>query len=379
MDIDLGMRVAAFLLGLAVVLGTIRSALRTLVLPRATPSLLVRFVFVTWRRIYSLRAGPSRPYAQRDRVLASFAPVSLLTLPVAWLALALIGFTPMMWAAGVRPWREALITSGSSVFTLGFARPEGLFPTLLCFAEAGLGFGLAGLLISYLPSIYAAFSRRETSVALLEGLAGTPPSPVDMLARHHAIGGLDRLAELFDRWQVWFADVQESHTSVPALCFFRSPRSEHSWVTAATCVLDAAALRQSSLTIPESGASAALCIRTGFVTLRHIASFFALPFDPDPRPDDAISVTREEFDEAFARLEQLGLPVKKDVDQAWRDFAGWRVNYDSVARALAALTVAAPAGWPAGDNGQYQRPSLLASVPSVTRSRERRGRPPASP
>ena len=29
-------------------------------------------------------------------------------------------------------------------------------------------------------------------------------------------------------------------------------------------------------------------------------------------------------------LQAAGLPLKADLDQAWRDFAGWRVNYDTV-------------------------------------------------
>lgn len=375
------LRVAAFVIGAGVVIGTVRSAIRTLVLPRAAPSILVRSVFLAWRVVYNVRASERRPYADRDRALATFAPVSLLTLPVVWLTLTVAGFTAVFRAIGVTSWADAFIASGSSILTLGFARPQGVAAGAVCFVEAGLGFGLIGLLISYLPSIYAAFSRRETSVALLEGLAGNPPSPVDLLIRHHYIGGLGRLGELFDRWQVWFADVQESHTSVPALCFFRSPRGEHSWVTAATCVLDAAALRQSSLAIPEGGASAALCIRAGFVTFRHIADFFAIAYAADPKPDDPISVTREEFDDAFNRMQQVGLPMNADRDRAWRDFAGWRVNYDEVARALAGLTVAAPAGWPAADGGGYRSPSLRAAAPNVRRkrSRERPEPPHASP
>ena len=30
------------------------------------------------------------------------------------------------------------------------------------------------------------------------------------------------------------------------------------------------------------------------------------------------------------KLEEAGLPIKADREQAWMDFAGWRVNYDRV-------------------------------------------------
>jgi hypothetical protein len=44
-------------------------------------------------------------------------------------------------------------------------------------------------------------------------------------------------------------------------------------------------------------------------------------------------------------LAGAGLPVREDRDQAWRDFAGWRVNYDSVLVDLAARMMAPYAPW----------------------------------
>ena len=44
-----------------------------------------------------------------------------------------------------------------------------------------------------------------------------------------------------------------------------------------------------------------------------------------------------EFDEVYARLAEAGVPIKPDREQAWRDFAGWRVNYDTVLLTLAGL------------------------------------------
>jgi hypothetical protein len=86
-------------------------------------------------------------------------------------------------------------------------------------------------------------------------------------------------------------------------------------------------------------------IRSGYLCLRHLASFFYIPVDEDPRSDDPISVTREEFDTAYERLRSVGVPVRKDREQCWRDFAGWRVNYDAALVALARLTMAPPAPW----------------------------------
>ena len=55
---------------------------------------------------------------------------------------------------------------------------------------------LVALMITFLPSIYSVFSRREAQVAMLEVRAGNPPSAVGMLLRHHRIGWLENMDEV---------------------------------------------------------------------------------------------------------------------------------------------------------------------------------------
>ena len=337
-------QVLVFGLGLLIVLWTLSSAIRTVVLPRTAVSLLTRAVFATSRKAFDVMAHDRREYEDRDRVMAMYAPVSLVLLPAAWLMLVLAGYMAMFWATGDYDLSEAFAVSGSSLLTLGFIAVELTGERVLAFSEAVLGLGLVALLITFLPSMYSAFSRREFAVALLEVRAGSPPSAVEMLERVTAIGWLDELPGVWERWENWFTDVEESHTSYPALTFFRSPQPDRSWVVAAGTVLDAAALTASTLDVgPQPQAQ--LCIRSGFIALRRIATFFGIRFDPDPSPDDPISVTREEFDQACARLSEAGVPVRADLDQAWRDWSGWRVNYDTVLLALAELTIAPYAPW----------------------------------
>jgi hypothetical protein len=278
-------------------------------------------------------------------VLAHYAPVALVTLPALWVTLVAIGFTGMYWASGVAPLTDAFVISGSSLFTLGFLHPPGTARVVMSFVEAGVGLGLVSLMISYLPSIYSAFSRREALVGLLEVRAGLPPSPSEMLIRFARIGWLDRLDDdVFVRWEEWFMDIEESHTSQPSLVFFRSPRPERSWITAAGCVLDTAALAASTIERPHN-AQTDLLLRTGFFSLRRIADYFGMTYDADPPADGPISVTREEYDELCRELRAEGIPLKADLDQAWRDYAGWRVNYDSVLIQLCGLVMAPPARW----------------------------------
>jgi hypothetical protein len=336
---------AAFLLGLALVVGTLFSAVQTFVLPRGANTVLTSWVFRLIRLLFALRLRWARTYAQADGVLALYAPLSLLALPPVWLGLVLLGFTAMFWGAGSMAWSTAFRLSGSSLFTLGDVQAAGTLAAVMAFSQAAIGLVLVALFIAYLPTMYAAFTRREREVSLLEVRAGSPPSAVEMLNRYHRIHGLDDLNEVWETWEEWFADVEESHTSLAALTFFRSPRADRSWVTASGAVLDAAAMMNAVVAAPHD-AQADLCIRAGFIALRQIADFFRIPYPADPHfPAQPISISRAEFDAACDELERSGIELKADRDQAWHDFAGWRVNYDTVLIALAKLTVAPDAPW----------------------------------
>jgi hypothetical protein len=354
--------------GVLVVLAALISALKTVVLPRAELSLTTRLLFVMLRKVFDRIASPRRSFAFRDRVMAVYAPLGLVMLPVVWVVLIAFGFTGIFWGVGVHPLSEAFATSGSSLFTLGFVRPPGSGRVVLSFAEAGMGLAVVSLMISYLPTIYGAFARREAAVGMLEVRAGLPPSPSELLRRYHAVNWLDSIdAELFPVWEKWFVDIEESHTSQPALVFFRSPHPERSWITAAGCVLDTAAIVSSTLDRPHD-ARADILIRSGYITLRRIADFFGIAYDPDPAPDGLISVSRVEFDEVCDELRAAGLVLKADQDQAWRDFSGWRVNYDRVLVALCALTMAPVAMWSSDRvTGQRPRPRVMGKGPARER------------
>jgi hypothetical protein len=358
-------KVAWFIAGLGLLGVVIDAAVRTLVLPRGSVVSLSRVIWLTSRRVFELIAGRYKTYESRDRVLALYAPVTLLLLPVIWLALILAGFTMMFHALGVSSWRTAFVESGSSLLTLGFVQPRDLPTSVLAFLDAAFGLGVLALFVAYLPSIYNAFSRREVLVAMLSARAGTPPSAIEFLIRTSRIDELRRLNEVWERFQEWFAEIEETHTSQAALVFFRSPRNDRSWVTASGVVMDAAALSNSTIDIPWSP-QAALCVRAGYSALRAVADFFSIPYDPDPQQTDQTSIAREEFDDACRQLAAAGVPLKSDLDQAWIDFNGWRVNYDSVLIHLAALTIAPYAMW------SSDRSLTGFRLPPIARRRRRR-------
>jgi len=239
---------------------------------------------------------------------------------------------------------QAILDSGSSLLTLGFARPEALGGDLVAFSEAVIGLGMVALLIAYLPTIYAAFSRRELLVRQLETRADSPPSPVVLVARLHQLGGLDDMHELWERWERWFAEVEETHTSLTVLVHFGSQHPERSWVNAAGAILDTAALVRSAVEIAVD-AHVELMIRAGCVALGRITAVFHLGYDASPTMESPIRIDRSIFDAALDELAASDVPLKPDREAAWREFRAWRVAYDEVLMRLEKLTVAPPPWW----------------------------------
>lgn len=338
------LQVLVFIVGALAVARTLLSGLRTFVLPRGSSDTIARLAFHGTRRAFDLFAGPGRPYAQRDRLMAYFGPVSLVILPALWLVIVAAGYTAMFWAIGVPTPYDALVDSGSSLLTLGFARPSVAYGDVLAFSEAAIGLGLVALLVSYLPTIYGAFSRRELYVTLLEVRADSPPSPIVLLTRLQRLRGLGELGDMFEQWERWFAELEETHTSLTVLVHYRSQVPNRSWVNAAGTMMDAAALTRAAVDIPMD-VRADVMIRAGYLALRRIADVFGLPYPETPSPDDATSVDRARFEAALDVISRAGVPVIADRDRAWRDFNGWRVNYDATLRAFEHLTVAPTSWW----------------------------------
>jgi hypothetical protein len=336
-------RILASVVGGVLLLGTSASVLKTLVMPGGRIGHLYKIVGRTVDSLFRLAVRRVAGYERRDRVLAFQAPVVLAGMLIAWLIAFLVGFGLLLWPV-VGNLAAALRESGSSLLTLGFASTSGGGPTAIDFLAGATGLIVVALQIAYLPTLYGAFNRRETEVTLMAVRAGQPAWGPELLARSRFTITTEELPNFYRQWERWAADVAESHSSYPILLRFRSPHPMASWLIALLAVMDSAALF-SAVAPDELPIQGRLCLTMGFRCLRQLADTVGIPYEPDPRPDAGTALTRQEFDQGIERLQSVNFRMQRTPDEAWPQFQGWRVNYESIAYELAYRLDVVPAAW----------------------------------
>ena len=188
----------------------------------------------------------------KETLLAAFGPVSLLLLVSLWAFGITVGFAAIHWGVGTRfegfshhpSFNTYLYYSGTSLFTLGLGD---LAPVTspgrgLSVLESGLGLGLFAAVVSYLPTLYQAFSAREATIVRLENRCGGTIDGLALVSRYLKHGDVEGLASELRSFEEWTAQLLETTESYPMLAFYRSQHSDRSWVGALVAGLDACAV-----------------------------------------------------------------------------------------------------------------------------------------
>lgn len=249
----------AMLLGIFLSFGVVLDAFQTIILPRrpAGRFRITRVFYIATWVPWCWFAARVENRKLREQIYSVYGPVSLLLLLMVWAMLLVFGFACFFYAMGtpfadnlnhhgqlLADLRSDIYVSGTTLFTLGLGdvTPTRHLARALVVLESGTGLGFVALVIGYVPVIYSAFSRREVSVAMLDGRAGSPPTATELLRRHAYEGGEQELISLLAEWERWSAEILESHISYPLLCYYRSQHDNQSWLSALVAVLDACAL-----------------------------------------------------------------------------------------------------------------------------------------
>ena len=248
------MKLLIAIAGLFILFDTLWEAFETIILPRRVtrPIRLVRMFYrVTWK-FWAAVNRLIRSKIVSEAHLSYYGPLSLLGLFATWAFLLVLAFAMLHWAAGsaintpgaTPTFRTDFYLSGTTFFTLGLGdvTPRTTMAKAITVTEGGTGFGFLGLMISYLPTLYGAFSQRELHISLLDARAGSPPTASELLRRHSQFSDNEVLTPYLRDWEIWAAQLMESHLSYPVLCYFRSQHDNQSWLAAFTAVLDVSAL-----------------------------------------------------------------------------------------------------------------------------------------
>ena len=340
LNVEQFLRWLGFVAGIIILVGTVVAVMKTLLVPRRSWSLLSAFVGRYGFRAFHSIAIRLSSYDLADRFLGFLAPTVVIGILAALLASFVVAFALLL-----LPWAdltigEALLESGSSIFTLGFLSTAGAVPIAIDVLGGATGMIFVALTIGYLPPMYAEIRRREALVKQLGVWTGTPSWGPEILARFSLAGAVSRLPGLYSSWDKWCAHVADTHMKYPALTHFRLPRSHNHWLIALLAVMDSAAL---DIALRPSGdhIDARLMLRQGVSCMRDVA-YPIRRIEPGP-PEPGIG--QADFRTGVDRLLAAGFPAERSSGEAWQEFAAIRSNYAPLAYQLAFWTVAAPAPW----------------------------------
>jgi hypothetical protein len=301
------MHVVSAIAGIVLILLVLLDAFESVVLPRRVHRSfrLSRWYYRRAWHNWSFVARHIKSPSRREAVLGYFGPLSLLVMLGLWAVGLICGFALIQYGAGDhitlndRPVTFGLLLyhSGETFYTLGYGDvvPNSALSRLLSVVEAGMGFAFLGVVIGYLPTVYAAFSNREIEISLLDARAGSPPTAFELLNRYGKTKDQNVLDQMLRGWERWSAQLLESHLSYSPLGFFRSQHNNQSWLTALTVMLDS-----TSLIIAGIDGVAYDQAKLTFAMARHavvdLAQVFDVKFDPnwpDRLPDDEMARLRK--------------------------------------------------------------------------------------
>lgn len=327
-------------LGLGILYVTLADALETLVLPRSVDrplSLTVLFYTVLDKGFRALGRRWVRT-GKGQKVLGAYAPITLLLLIGLWAGLLISGFglifyglqVPITNVSGTPSLSEYLYLTAVTFFTLGYGdlTASNSVGRVIEVFTAGTGFLFLALVISYLPVMYSAFSRRESSLLLLDARAGSPPCAHTLLIRHQACGAAS-LRQLLEQNEQWAAQVLESTLSYPMLAYYRSQHEDLTWVGASTVMMDTCALLQAAVDPVDSEQRQLLRqAQLTFAMVRHLCVDVAYILDMAPREPVTPRLDRAGFEILLADLERVGFPIRSDRQAVWDRLSELRAQYE---------------------------------------------------
>jgi Ion channel len=346
--------IPAAIFGFVIICVVLLDAFETVVLPRRVTrtfrltAWFYRRTWIPWKQI----AGRIRTPSRQQSFLGYFGPLSLIMLLAFWAASLIFGFALLQYGIGGHEqlgnepitFGRIVYHSGETFFTLGYGDivPTSSVARALSVLEAGMGFAFLGVVIGYLPVVYASFSRREIQISMLDARAGSPPTASELLVRLAGTSEnpvIDQIVldEVLRDWERWAGELLESHISYPVLSFFRSQHSNQSWLGALMTMLDVTSLVMTGIEGIHPGQA-----RLTFAMARHAAVDLAQVVNARHDPQAAERLTDANFNALRETLAAAGLKLRSN-DEARQKLARLRSMYEPYVHSTARnLMVALP-------------------------------------
>ena len=377
------MRILAALFGAALIVAILVEGFETVVQPRRVTRKyrIARVYYVAfwagWRWVAGKMLVKSK---RRAGFLGAFGPLSLLGIFATWVLGLIVGFALLQWglrdpisvnagggnfASGDVGLGTYLYLSGTTFFTLGYGdvTPTATLGRLLAVAESGLGFGFLAAILSYLPALFQAYSRREVEISLLDARAGSPPSASQLILRAARTESAAALDPFLGEWERWAAELLESQLSFPVLAYYRSQHDNQSWLAALTTVLDTCAVMMTQVRSVNTYQA-----QVTFAIARHAAVDLALVLRAKaPSPADmAERLTAEQFAGLRAALVAAGVALR-DVEGAEEALRKMRRTYEPFIRGLGErlLLTVPPLVSADGVPDNWQRSAWMKPTPGI--------------
>lgn len=306
------------ILGILIVLTILWDAFETVILPRRVSRRirLARMFYRTLWRLWKKGKKLFKSASSNKDYLGYFGPLSLILLLEFWTISLIIGFALINF--GLQDLQSNykennfityFLSSGETFFPVGLIDgiPKQPLARFLSIIEAGTGLALLALVIGYLPVLYQGFSRREVNINLLDSHAGSPPNAMYLFEQHSDGNIIDELMPQLEGWEIWCAELLETHISYPVLVYYRSQHDNQSWIATLLMILDA-----SAVILVSKNKTLHNYARSTFAIARHAAVDLTQTFFLTPHPPAQDRLPKEDFQKLRESLKKSGLPLKED-------------------------------------------------------------------
>lgn len=374
------MRGMALVVGLLLLWAAIMAAVGVMLVPRPSNQKLALWVSRACHGFFRLVAHRAKNYVQLDRYLAVQGPATVLLYLALFLLIFVGAFAFLFYGVTGCTFLQAFYQSGSSMTTLGVINSSSFDALTVMFVAGFIGTTVISVFIGFLLTLYSAYTARETQMSRMAMICGEPAWGPEMLVRLKVLQ-LDMTEDALERITEWICAMRVSQYIYPLLNHFRSPVRDRHWSVTLLALLDAAALR---LTTVAGGRSMSMVriLGQGADTL-HALKMSEISRTAGGTSEGAMltwaieesllgeneaglapdaGITRQEWDQALDFMVSQGIEVVEDREAAWKAFCRVRRHYIEPAYFLTNHLSAINAPWSGPRHPAFEFPLVYPLI-----------------